>query len=78
MACGVPVIAGNKDGSTEALQFGKLGSLIDPDNESELQQAIAVVLEKKQDPLQCQQAMLTCFAFDRFCERLKETFVDVR
>ena len=32
LVCGLPVIAGNKDGSVDALLNGKLGKLIDPDN----------------------------------------------
>lgn len=30
MACGVPVLAGNRDGSVDALMHGKLGRLVDP------------------------------------------------
>jgi len=32
VACGTSVIAGNSDGSVEALQWGKLGKLVDPKN----------------------------------------------
>lgn len=44
-ACGCPVIAGNKDGSTDALLDGKLGILIDPTNEQELVGAIIRLVE---------------------------------
>jgi phosphatidylinositol alpha-1,6-mannosyltransferase len=72
MACGLPVIAGNKDGSTEALQFGKLGTLIDPDNPAALTAALMQVLRQphKPKPLQVQGDMLTYFSFERFRERL--------
>lgn len=39
-ACGVPVIAGNQDGSVDALMNGKLGKLINPDNTDEISKAI--------------------------------------
>ena len=38
--CGLPVIAGNRDGSAEALLHGELGTLVDPDNSAELEEAI--------------------------------------
>ncbi len=70
MACGLPVIAGNKDGSTEALQFGELGTLIDPDNEEQLQEAILTVLQQQKEPGQIQQKMLKFFSFEKYKERL--------
>ncbi|MBY0476798.1 MAG: glycosyltransferase family 4 protein [Chitinophagaceae bacterium] len=72
MACGLPVIAGNKDGSTEALQFGELGNLIDPDNSNELYTAIQTVLKQPNDPQQLQQKMLSFFSFEKYTERLQQ------
>ncbi|MCU0334450.1 MAG: asparagine synthase (glutamine-hydrolyzing) [Chitinophagaceae bacterium] len=43
-ACGVRIIAGNADGSPEALLQGRLGTLVDPDNLEALQSAIEAVL----------------------------------
>lgn len=76
MACGLPVIAGNKDGSTEALQFGELGTLIDPDNAEELKEALVRVLHGQHESSQVQQMMLKYFSFERFKERLKNV-IDV-
>jgi glycosyltransferase involved in cell wall biosynthesis len=45
LACGVPVIAGNKDASKEALLNGELGILVDPDNVNEIAGAIVKVLK---------------------------------
>ncbi|RZK06998.1 MAG: glycosyltransferase [Flavobacterium sp.] len=39
-ACGCAAIAGNKDGSIDALLNGELGTLIDPDDTMELRKAI--------------------------------------
>ena len=71
MACGLPVIAGNKDGSTEALQFGKLGILIDPDDEQALKAAIIASLSKDHQPQMVQQNMLKYFSFEQYTQRLK-------
>ena len=45
MATGVPVIAGNKDGSRDALCDGALGTLVDPENCEELASAILTALD---------------------------------
>ncbi len=47
MYYGLPVIAGNKDGSTEALLHGKLGILIDPDSDEELREAIMRIIKDR-------------------------------
>jgi glycosyltransferase involved in cell wall biosynthesis len=77
MACGLPVIAGNKDGSTEALQFGELGTLIDPDNEGQLLDAISHVLQQKKDEKKLQEKMLSFFSFEKYTERLERHFEEV-
>lgn len=71
MACGLAVIAGNKDGSTEALQFGKLGTLVDPDNADELTDALLRVLQMEIEPAKLQMEMLECFSFEKFKGRLE-------
>lgn len=45
LACGKPVIAGNKDGSVDALLNGELGVLIDPDSDDEITEALVKVLK---------------------------------
>jgi phosphatidyl-myo-inositol dimannoside synthase len=40
LACGMTVIAGNKDGSVDAIRYGEWGLLTDPDNTDEIQAAI--------------------------------------
>jgi phosphatidylinositol alpha-1,6-mannosyltransferase len=69
MACGREVVAGNKDGSTEALQFGKLGTLIDPDDRQDLLNGISNALSNPRDPFLIQQNMLEHFSFDQFKKR---------
>jgi phosphatidyl-myo-inositol dimannoside synthase len=44
MACGIPVIGGNEDGSLDPLADGVLGTAIDPDNGEQLASAICTAL----------------------------------
>ncbi len=46
-ACGLNVIAGNLDGSVDALADGRLGRLIDPLDEDALAEAIIIALSEK-------------------------------
>jgi len=45
LACGKPVLAGNKDGSVDALCNGELGALVDPENVEEIAQTLLQLLE---------------------------------
>lgn len=45
LACGKPVIAGNKDGSGEAVVDGELGLLVDPDDTKEITKAVIKILK---------------------------------
>lgn len=77
MACGVPVIAGNRDGSVDALMNGELGILVDPDNLEEISQAISKVLkrevsEKLLDREYPRKRVIEVYGFDSFKERVKE------
>jgi phosphatidyl-myo-inositol dimannoside synthase len=47
LACGTPVIAGNKDGSVDPLQNGKTGLLINPDDMNSIIKALTSVLNGK-------------------------------
>lgn len=44
IACGLPVICGNVDGSLDAIRNGELGKAVDPDNLTELEEAISAAL----------------------------------
>lgn len=74
-ACGCKVIAGNQDGSTDALLNGELGQLIDPLNLSELQLAITTALETSVAPAQQQEKTLTNFGFPKYKEKLLQLLI---
>lgn len=46
MACGCPVVAGNCDGSVDALADGELGKLVSPFDSAELTEALAATLRE--------------------------------
>jgi phosphatidylinositol alpha-1,6-mannosyltransferase len=75
MACGVSVIAGNKDGSVDALQNGRLGHLVNPDSLTEIQKAIETVLATDSKTIakkELQQAVIQHFGFEQFKEKTSE------
>jgi glycosyltransferase involved in cell wall biosynthesis len=75
MACGVPVIGGNIDGTVDALQNGKLGVLVDPSVAEEIHQGIKLQLDKKykaEDSAKLQNDVLASFSFKNYKKRLQE------
>ena len=49
MACGLSVIAGNKDGSVDALKNGELGLLVNPEEETEILNALKKCLDERRN-----------------------------
>jgi glycosyltransferase involved in cell wall biosynthesis len=79
--CGTPVIAGNKDGSFDALQGGRLGFLIDPDDIDEIADTILNVLNKKVDqklisPAYLKKEVYSNFNYDIFRTNLKNSIYE--
>jgi len=75
LACGKPVIGGNRDGTTEALANGRLGTLIDPEDPAALLQSLVDALQTAdlpEAPHQRRQRAIETFAPDRFQQRLAE------
>ena len=76
LACGKPVIAGNKDGSVDAVVNGKLGVLVDPDNVAEIAEALVLILTKRhplgilQDPQRLRAEVIAAYGYARFVEVL--------
>lgn len=67
MACGVPVVASSLDGSREAVRFGELGKVVNPDDRVALTEAIILTLNtEKHIP-----DGLDYFSFDNFRSRLQ-------
>ncbi|MES2417972.1 MAG: glycosyltransferase family 4 protein [Bacteroidota bacterium] len=69
-ACGAKIIAGNVDGSTDALLNGKLGALVDPTSIAALISAIEQELLNASNPLAIQNLCLTHFAYPQYLSRI--------
>lgn len=72
MACGIEVIAGDLDGSKDALANGKLGTLIDPLSKSKIAKAIDDSLTGNVATQGLPKKMNELFGFDVFKNRQKE------
>lgn len=71
IANGTIVIAGNRDGSVEALLNGKIGFLVDPTDDNQIcETIIKSILTKSFDPYLNQKLMLENFEFGVFKKRL--------
>lgn len=67
---GLPVIAGNVDGSVDALANGEFGVLVNPSNVQEIASAIRKVCEDKSAYLPNAQAVMNRFGFDAYKRKL--------
>ncbi len=78
MACGKPVLAGNQDGSVDALNKGELGVLVDPDNVREIAQNLLRILKHEYpnpliyEPQKLRQKAIEYFGFARFKESVEK------
>jgi len=70
MFYGIPVIAGNKDGSVDALCNGELGILVDPDNREELVKAIETVLENPGDRQPDREKLMKQFSYRSYKKKI--------
>jgi asparagine synthase (glutamine-hydrolysing) len=82
LSCGVPVIAGNRDGSVDAVLDGRVGILVDPQDSRELEQAIQDMIEKKVDgrlldPSFLREEALTHYGFEWFRQSVRAVLTSV-
>lgn len=66
-----PVIAGNKDGSTDALLGGKLGLLVNPKSTAEVMDAISKILTDKKQFLPDQKLLIDNFSYPVYKNKWK-------
>lgn len=67
-----PVIAGNKDGSTDALLDGKLGLLVNPESMEEVSAAIMRMIRNKEQYLPDRKLLMEHFSFPVYKEKWRE------
>jgi glycosyltransferase involved in cell wall biosynthesis len=70
MRYGLPVIAGNRDGSVDALLQGQLGQLVDPFDENAIAHAIDRVLQTPEFFVPEQTLLLNHFGYGSYREKL--------
>jgi phosphatidyl-myo-inositol dimannoside synthase len=71
MFYGKPVIAGNADGSVDALKNGKFGVLVNPLNQQQITDAIVEVISNKEKFLPAHKEVMNHFGFSVYKEKLK-------
>ena len=82
LACGKPVLAGNKDGSVDALANGELGALVNPDDLNEIANTLIQILQGiypnpiMYKPEILRQKTIEYFGFDKFKMTLKKYLED--
>lgn len=79
MLCGLPVIAGNLDGSVDPLRDGELGLLVDPTKVESIQEGITSMLQSlsfksPEDAIEIQQKVIAYFGFKQYKNRLSNIF----
>lgn len=81
MACGCRVIAGNKDGSVDALKNGELGKLVDPENVEDIATSIDTYLSTEPwsslNARQMQNDVMANFGFEVYQQRLRTLLTTV-
>lgn len=83
LACGLPVIAGNKDGSVDALANGELGTLVNPDRSEDVAEAIRSEidpLEKKTIPYRrrLSEATVARFGYQAYQKKWHQLLQELR
>lgn len=78
LACGKPVLAGNKDGSRDALADGELGVLVDPDDTTQIAMEVIRILRREHShpnifrPEFLRQQVTGLFGFETFKRNVAE------
>ena len=77
MLYGLPVIAGNKDGSTDALLQGRLGQLVDPDDLAAITESIEKVMLNTSAYKPKRQLLMEHFGFEVYKQKLQTILQEV-
>ena len=80
-ACGSQVIAGNRDGSADAVLDGVTGCLVDPHSRAEIAQTLKNLLQKPNDPedqKSRQEIVQRVFSFEKYQENICSLLTDAR
>jgi len=76
LACGKPTLGGNKDGAVDALRYGELGALVDPDDVGAIAENVIQILQGTYpnpliyQPEALRQKVIEYFGFEQFKKTL--------
>ena len=70
MYYGKPVIAGNKDGSVDALANGKFGLLVNPDSIDEIKDAITIMLNNTEAHIPSNIEVMEVFSYATYKKKI--------
>jgi len=76
LACGVPVIGGNQDGTADALLNGRLGTMVNPGNVAEIAATMLNELASVPDKMHLQQSILSHYSYKHYKERLAASLLN--
>jgi glycosyltransferase involved in cell wall biosynthesis len=79
MASGLYAVAGNKDGSVDALKNGELGELVDPDNLDQIQATLSELLENlptHDERVALQKRVFAFFNYQSYKESIKNLILN--
>jgi glycosyltransferase involved in cell wall biosynthesis len=75
LACGLAVIAGNQDGSAEALLNGRLGTLVNPDDLIDIENAVINnLMQNNSNKARLQHEVLEHFGYEVYKNRMRNLF----
>ena len=78
LACGVPVIAGNMDGSVDALNNGEFGRLVNPENSAQIMQEIKDILNHRIAKTTVSRNVMDLFSLKNYQATLKNLLFNER
>ncbi|MBO9673040.1 MAG: glycosyltransferase family 4 protein [Sphingobacteriaceae bacterium] len=79
LASGLRVIAGNKDGSVDALRGGELGLLVDPDDQQGILTGICSLLghtQTQQEKRNLQKKCIEAFGYNQYLQSIRNLLLD--
>jgi len=79
MASGLRVIAGNKDGSVDALRGGALGVLVDPDDQQEILTSICSLLrhvQTQQEKKSLRKKCIQAFGYQQYLQSMRDLLIN--
>lgn len=83
IACGKPVVAGNKDGSVDAVLGGRIGALVDPDDVHEIEETLIQILTKThptailRDSARLRARVIEAYGYEQFAKRLRDILIPI-